>query len=96
MAEVIRMPLLSDTMTEGTVIKWNRKEGDVHRALEEPVRQGHLVRRGKTYSFAHDRIQQAGGYISVNTGGVPDANEIPIPKKVADEAFDAAGLPQYP
>jgi succinate dehydrogenase / fumarate reductase, iron-sulfur subunit len=37
-----------------------------------------------------DRIQQAGGYISVNTGGVPDANEIPIPKRVADEAFDAA------
>ena len=39
---------------------------------------------------AFDRIQQAGGYISVNTGGVPDANEIPIPKKVADEAFDSA------
>jgi succinate dehydrogenase / fumarate reductase, iron-sulfur subunit len=39
---------------------------------------------------AFDRIQQAGGYISVNTGGVPDANAIPIPKKVADEAFDAA------
>ena len=37
-----------------------------------------------------DRIQQAGGYISENTGGVPDANEIPIPKLVADEAFDAA------
>ena len=40
--------------------------------------------------FAFDRIQQAGGYVSVNTGGVPDANEIPIPKKVADEAFDSA------
>lgn len=39
---------------------------------------------------AFDRIQRAGGYVSVNTGGVPDANEIPIPKKVADEAFDAA------
>jgi succinate dehydrogenase / fumarate reductase iron-sulfur subunit len=39
---------------------------------------------------AFDRIQQAGGFISVNTGGVPDANEIPIPKKIADEAFDAA------
>ena len=39
---------------------------------------------------AFERIQQAGGYVSVNTGGVPDANEIPIPKKVADEAFDAA------
>jgi succinate dehydrogenase / fumarate reductase, iron-sulfur subunit len=39
---------------------------------------------------AFDRIQQAGGYISVNTGGVPDANEIPIPKVDADKAFDAA------
>ena len=37
-----------------------------------------------------DRIMQSGGYVSVNTGGVPDANEIPIPKKIADEAFDAA------
>src|SRR5687768_18536060 len=40
---------------------------------------------------AFDRIQQAGGYVSVNTGGVPDANEIPIPKKVADEAMDEIG-----
>lgn len=39
---------------------------------------------------AFDRIIQAGGYVSINTGGVPDANEIPIPKVVADEAFDAA------
>lgn len=39
---------------------------------------------------AFDRIQQAGGYVSVNTGGVPDGNEIPIPRKIADEAFDAA------
>ena len=37
-----------------------------------------------------ERIQQAGGYISVNTGGVPDANEIAIPKNNADAAFDAA------
>lgn len=39
---------------------------------------------------AFDRIIQVGGYISVNTGGVPDANEIPIPKVVADDAMDAA------
>ena len=39
---------------------------------------------------AFDRIIQAGGYVSVSTGGVPDANEIPIPKIVADEAMDAA------
>lgn len=41
-----------------------------------------------------DRIQQAGGYISINTGGVPDANEIPIPKTIADKAFDAAACIQ--
>ncbi|RVT99973.1 succinate dehydrogenase/fumarate reductase iron-sulfur subunit [Mucilaginibacter limnophilus] len=39
---------------------------------------------------AFDRIQQAGGYVSINTGGVPDANEIPIPKVIADEAFNSA------
>lgn len=39
---------------------------------------------------AFDRIMQAGGFISVNTGGVPDANTIPIPKTIADEAFTAA------
>ena len=38
---------------------------------------------------AFDKIMQAGGYISVNTGGVPDANAIPIPKANADEAMDA-------
>ena len=37
-----------------------------------------------------DRIQQAGGYVSVGTGGVPDANEIAIPKLIADEAFNSA------
>lgn len=39
---------------------------------------------------AFDRIQRAGAYVSVNTGGVQDANSILIPKKVADEAMDAA------
>jgi succinate dehydrogenase / fumarate reductase iron-sulfur subunit len=39
---------------------------------------------------AFDKIIQAGGYVSVNTGGVPDANAIPIPKVIADEAMDSA------
>lgn len=39
---------------------------------------------------AFDRIIQAGGYVSVGTGGVPDANEIAIPSDVAEEAMDAA------
>ena len=38
-----------------------------------------------------DRIQQAGGYVSVNTSGnTQDANALPIPKVDADKAFDAA------
>jgi succinate dehydrogenase / fumarate reductase iron-sulfur subunit len=39
---------------------------------------------------AFDRIIQAGGYISVNTGSAPDANAAPVPKVDADRAFDAA------
>ncbi len=39
---------------------------------------------------AFDRIQAAGGYISVNTGSAPDANAIPINKTDADLAFDYA------
>ena len=37
-----------------------------------------------------DRIMEAGGYISVKTGGAPDANAMPIFKEHADEAFDSA------
>jgi succinate dehydrogenase / fumarate reductase iron-sulfur subunit len=39
---------------------------------------------------AFDRIIQAGGYISVNTGNAQDANALPIDKKNADDAFMAA------
>jgi succinate dehydrogenase / fumarate reductase iron-sulfur subunit len=39
---------------------------------------------------AFDRIIQAGGYTSVNTGGAQDANAILIPKVIADEAFESA------
>lgn len=39
---------------------------------------------------AFDKIIEAGGYISVNTGGVPDANAISVPKKNAEIAMDAA------
>lgn len=39
---------------------------------------------------ALDRIIQAGGFIAVNTGQAPEANSIPVPKKNADLAFDAA------
>ena len=39
---------------------------------------------------AFDRIVEAGGFITAETGGAPDANLIPIPKPVADAAMDAA------
>jgi succinate dehydrogenase / fumarate reductase iron-sulfur subunit len=39
---------------------------------------------------AFDRIIIAGGYISVNTGGAPDANSQPIPQEIAEKAMDAA------
>jgi succinate dehydrogenase / fumarate reductase iron-sulfur subunit len=39
---------------------------------------------------AFDRIIQAGGYVSVNTGGAPDGNAIPVPKPAQEAAMDAA------
>ena len=55
------------------------------RATAFPVVKDLMVDRG-----AFDRIIDAGGYVSVNTGGTVDANAIPIQKHVADSAFDAA------
>ena len=39
---------------------------------------------------AFDRIIAAGGFVSVDTGSAPEANLIPVPKPLADQAFDAA------
>ena len=39
---------------------------------------------------AFDRIVEAGGYITVATGSAPEANLIPVPKQIAETAFDAA------
>ena len=67
------------------------KDGDTiyiepFRAKAFPVIKDLVVDRS---SF--DRIQQSGGFISVNTSGnTIDANTIPIPKHDADKAFDAA------
>jgi len=55
------------------------------RAKAFPVIKDLVVNR-----TAFDRIIQAGGYVSVNTGGAPDANALPIGKDAADDAFDAA------
>tara|TARA_X000001036_G_scaffold431605_1_gene466183 strand:+ start:10724 stop:11464 length:741 start_codon:yes stop_codon:yes gene_type:complete len=66
------------------------KDGDTlvlepWRANSFPVVKDLVVNR---QSF--DRIMQSGGYISVKTGGAPDANATPIFKENADEAFDSA------
>ena len=67
------------------------KDGDTifiepFRAKPFPVIKDLVVDRS-----AFDRIQHAGGYISVNTSGnTQDANAIPIEKRDADKAFDAA------
>lgn len=55
------------------------------RAASFPVIKDLVVDRS-----AFDRIIQAGGYISVNTGSAPEANSLPVEKEHADQAFDAA------
>jgi succinate dehydrogenase / fumarate reductase iron-sulfur subunit len=66
------------------------KDGDTlyiepFRAKAFPVVRDLVVDRS-----AFDRIQQAGGYVSVNTGNAQDANALPVPKTNADRAFEAA------
>jgi succinate dehydrogenase iron-sulfur subunit len=50
-----------------------------------PIQKDLIVDRG-----ALDRVIQAGGYVSVNTGGTPDGNAIPIDSPTAELAMDAA------
>ena len=66
------------------------KDGDTitvepWRASAFPVLKDLVVDR-----TSFDRIIQAGGFISANTGGAPDGNAVPIPKPDADAAMDAA------
>ncbi len=55
------------------------------RSAAFPVLQDLVVDRS-----AFDRVIEAGGYVSVNTGEAPEANSIPVPKENADAAFEAA------
>ena len=66
------------------------KDGDViliepFRASAFPVIRDLVVDRG-----AFDRVIQAGGFVSANTGSAPEANSIPVPKPASDEAMNAA------
>ncbi|MEK9912158.1 MAG: succinate dehydrogenase/fumarate reductase iron-sulfur subunit [Candidatus Puniceispirillum sp.] len=72
----LHMRHFSDGMTI-TIEPW--------RASAFPVQRDLVVDRA-----AFDRIQQAGGFVSVRTGSVPDANATPVPKDEADLAMDAA------
>ncbi len=55
------------------------------RAAAFPVVKDLVVDRS-----AFDRIMQAGGYISINTGSAPDGNALLIPQETAEKAMDAA------
>ena len=55
------------------------------RARAFPVLKDLVVDRG-----AFDRIIQAGGFITARTGSAPEANAVPVPKRDADRAMDAA------
>ena len=69
-----------------------RRYADGATIYVEPFRAGAfpIVRDLVVDRSAFDRIQAAGGYVSVNTGSAPEANAIPVPKEDADLAFDAA------
>ena len=72
MAEVIRMPLLSDTMTEGKVIKWNKQVGD-------SVKSDDSLADVETDKATMDVVGYADGtllYIGVKEGEAAKVNDI--------------------
>jgi succinate dehydrogenase / fumarate reductase iron-sulfur subunit len=68
------------SMKDGSTITVEPWRGDAMRVIKDCV-----VDRS-----ALDRIVQAGGYVSVNTGAAPDAHAVPVPKAQADRSFTAA------
>ena len=79
--------------TETTVCQLHmRRFRDGDTIFIEPFRAGAfpVLRDLIVDRSAFDRIIEAGGYVSVGTGGTPDANEIPIPQHMAESSMDAA------
>jgi succinate dehydrogenase / fumarate reductase, iron-sulfur subunit len=79
-----------DAITTCQVHMRKFKDGDTiviepWRAKPFPVIKDLVVDRS-----AFEKIMHAGGFVSVNTGGVPDGNAIPVPKRDAETAMDAA------
>jgi len=66
------------------------KDGDSITVEPFRARSFPMVKDLKVDRSGLDKIIQAGGYVSVNTGGAQDANNIPVPKPDADMAFEAA------
>jgi succinate dehydrogenase / fumarate reductase iron-sulfur subunit len=66
------------------------KDGDVVTIEPWRARAFPVIKDTVTDRSAFDRIMQAGGFVSVRTGGTPDANALPIRKREADLAMDAA------
>ena len=77
-------------MKQGKEGKRKFKDGDT--IVIEPWRAAAfpVIRDCAVDRTAFDRIIQAGGFVSVNTGAAPEASTIPVPKADADRAFDAA------
>jgi len=72
MAEVIRMPLLSDTMTEGKIVKWNKKVGDLVKADDS-------IADVETDKATMDVVGYADGtllYVGLNEGEAAKVNDI--------------------
>jgi succinate dehydrogenase / fumarate reductase, iron-sulfur subunit len=69
-----------------------RKFADGEEIYVEPwrARAFPVVKDLVTDRSSLDRIIQAGGFVSVNTGGTPDGNAIPVPKESQEKAMDAA------
>jgi len=90
MAEVIRMPLLSDTMTEGRIVKWNKKVGD-------KVKSDDSLADVETDKATMDVVGYADGtllYIGVKEGEAARVNEIIA--IIGKEGEDISGLLDKP
>ncbi len=59
-------------------------------SLSSLARQSVSIIKDLVVAAAWDRIIQAGGFVSVNTGGAPEANGLPVPKEAAELSMDAA------
>jgi pyruvate dehydrogenase E2 component (dihydrolipoamide acetyltransferase) len=84
MAEVIRMPLLSDTMTEGKIVAWNKKVGDVVKADDVLAE----VETDKATMEVNGYVDGTLLYVGVPAGKAAQINEIIAVVGKAGEAFE--------